>query len=705
MKTQSKILLSVLSSVAVSIVIAFIAFSILRGVNTELKRSQTFGDIIRKTNALQVLTGSFKEGSGRSDIRQVKEILLSLDGLLKKISPRAVHEQVLIKQLQNSHQELGPLIDQLFVSGEIAGGIERERRNILSAQILMKVRFISDDTDRLMDISESRIISAQDRAGAMVIALIIILALTNGAIYFLSGRGIVRAQEALRSSEERFRVTLSSIGDAVIATDGSGRVTFINPVAVGLTGWPYEEATRQSIHTIFQIINEKTRQPAKNVVERVLRDGQVVNLANHTALLTRDGHEIPIEDSAAPIKDSTGNLSGVVLVFHDVTEKRRVQEALQESEKHFRALVEASSDVLYRMSPDWSEMRRLRSGHFLADTESSRTWLQEYIHPDDQAHVTTIINKAIRNKSIFELEHRVLRVDGTIGWTFSRAIPLLDANGEVVEWFGAASDITQRKKAEEELRQSEQLYKTLHAELELRVRERTAELERKNQELQEFAFVASHDLAEPLRKIQAFGSLLEARSADRLGDLDKNYISRMTGAANRMQELLEALLRYSRIETQGRDLVPVKLEEIVQTVTSDLEVSINKIGAHVEVGPLPLIHGDPYQWRQLFQNLIANAVKYHRSEVKTVIKVYGEENDGTCCIFVEDNGIGFDERYLDKIFQPFQRLHGKNEYPGTGIGLAICKKIVERHKGTITAKSTPGRGSTFMVTLPVKRGE
>jgi light-regulated signal transduction histidine kinase (bacteriophytochrome) len=229
-------------------------------------------------------------------------------------------------------------------------------------------------------------------------------------------------------------------------------------------------------------------------------------------------------------------------------------------------------------------------------------------------------------------------------------------------------------------------------------------LESKNKALQEFAFIASHDLSEPLRKIQTFGSLLEAKSADRLHEQERDYIIRMTGAANRMQELLDALLRYSRVDTQGRDFVPVKLKEIVQTVTTDLEVPINKIGAHVEIGSLPIIQGDPYQWRQLFQNLIANAVKYHRTEGNPVIKLYGEENDGTGRIFVEDNGIGFDEKYLDKIFQPFQRLHGRHEYPGTGIGLAICKKIVERHGGTITAKSTPGKGSTFIVTLP-RQGE
>lgn len=175
----------------------------------------------------------------------------------------------------------------------------------------------------------------------------------------------------------------------------------------------------------------------------------------------------------------------------------------------------------------------------------------------------------------------------------------------------------------------------------------------------------------------------------------------MTGSANRMQDLLEALLRYSRVDTEGQEFGPTKLDEVVRDSVADLEVAIGKVEASVEIGPLPIVNGDPYQLRQLFQNLIANAVKYHRSEVKADVKIYGEETDGNCRIFVEDNGIGFDEKFLDKIFQPFQRLHGSNEYPGTGIGLAICKKIVERHGGTITAKSTPGKGSTFIVTLPV----
>jgi signal transduction histidine kinase len=286
---------------------------------------------------------------------------------------------------------------------------------------------------------------------------------------------------------------------------------------------------------------------------------------------------------------------------------------------------------------------------------------------------------------------------GMTYWDWS-LIPVKDAAGRVSDLVLTLAECTERIRAEEALRKA-------HDQLELRVKERTAELERKNRELQEFAYVASHDLSEPLRKIQTFGDLLKTKSEHRLSEQERDYVSRMTGSASRMQELLDALLKYSRVETQAHDFVPVKLEDIARTVVTDLEVSIKNTGAVVEIGSLPIIHGDPYQWRQVFQNLLGNALKYHRSEVKTAVKVYGVEKDGGYHIFVKDNGIGFDEKYLDKIFEPFQRLHGKHEYPGTGIGLAICRKIVERHGGKITATSTLGKGSVFIITMPQQQGK
>ncbi len=258
----------------------------------------------------------------------------------------------------------------------------------------------------------------------------------------------------------------------------------------------------------------------------------------------------------------------------------------------------------------------------------------------------------------------------------------------------------ERKEFETRLRRTLEL-EQMNEILEERVRERTAELERSNKELREFTMVASHDLSEPLRKIQTFGSLLQARVSERLDDSSRDHLSRMVGAANRMQELLKALFKYSRLETRGEGFGPARLGEVVQGAAGDLDEAIRKAEARVEIGPLPTITGDPDQLRHLFQNLIANAVEYSRPGVRTVVRIYGEESGGQCRVFVEDNGIGFEEKYLDKIFQPFQMLHGRGKYPGIGIGLAVCKKIVERHGGTVTARSTPGKGSVFMVTLPV----
>jgi signal transduction histidine kinase len=231
-------------------------------------------------------------------------------------------------------------------------------------------------------------------------------------------------------------------------------------------------------------------------------------------------------------------------------------------------------------------------------------------------------------------------------------------------------------------------------------------LAQSNRELEEFAFVASHDLQEPLRKIQTFGDRLKDKYGDGLGEGGRDYLERMQNASIRMQALIQGLLTYSRVTSRPEPFSSVSLTSLVQEVVSDLTVRIEQTGGRVEVGELPVIEASPYQIRQLFQNLLSNALKFRREE-QPLIRVHGNRvNNPTeqwVKIMVEDNGIGFDEKYLDRIFQPFQRLHGRSHYEGTGIGLAICRKIVERHYGTITAKSTPGRGSTFIITFPVKQ--
>ena len=235
-----------------------------------------------------------------------------------------------------------------------------------------------------------------------------------------------------------------------------------------------------------------------------------------------------------------------------------------------------------------------------------------------------------------------------------------------------------------------------------------AALRRSNTELEQFASVASHDLQEPLRKIQAFGDRLKAKYGHVLDDRGRDYLERMQNGAGRMRTLITDLLTLSRVTTRVQPFVPVDLVEVARGVVSDLETRIEQTGGRVEVGDLPTIDADATQMRQLLQNLIDNGLKFHRPDVPPVVKISAKRLDGPgggelCQMYAEDNGIGFDEKHLDRVFAPFQRLHGGSEYEGTGMGLAICRKIVERHGGSITGKSSPGQGATFIVTLPRKQ--
>ena len=657
-------------------------------------------------------------------------------------------------------------------------------------------------------------------------------------------RGRKEAEARLRESEQRLRTLVDAAPLGIYLIDADFRVSHVNPVARPVFG-DIPDLIGRDFEEVVHILWPKAY--ADEVVARfrhTLATGEPY-FAPELIEERRDRGVVEIYESHINRILLPDGRFGVVCYFQDVSARVQARRAIAESETRFRALVMASSDVVYRMSPDWAEMRRLHGRAFIADTdEPSRDWLERYIHPDDQPRVLAAIREAIRTRRTFELEHRVRRVDGTFGWTFSRAIPLLDADGEIVEWFGAASDVTQRKQAEEALAdvtdasdRQRRLYETIlsttpdlvyvfgldyrftyaneallqmwgrtlddsigkrlrevgyepwHAEmhereidqvvatkrpvrgevpfhhavlgrriydyilvpvlnaegnveavagttrdvterqqteealrlltetLEQQVAARTAELERanaelrrSNRELQDFAYAASHDLQEPLRKITTFAGLLSSEYQPVLDETGHAYMKRMHDAASRMSDLLRDLLAFSRVATQGAVFEQIDLNDIVTDVLSILEVSIAETGSRVEVGPLPTVEADPTQMRQLFQNLIGNALKFHRPDASPVVRVRGAlepPEDGApsvCRIEVTDDGIGFDEKYLDRIFAPFQRLHGRNTYAGTGMGLAICRRFVERHGGAITARSAPGQGARFIVTLPAGSG-
>lgn len=275
--------------------------------------------------------------------------------------------------------------------------------------------------------------------------------------------------------------------------------------------------------------------------------------------------------------------------------------------------------------------------------------------------------------------------NGDLYWELLSILPLKNGEGDITHFIAVKVDDTERRRAEQKMRHY------------------AGELERSNQALNDFAAIASHDLQEPLRKVAAFAERLR----ENLNDQGLDYLERMLKATGRMQRFISDLLEYSRVAAKARVFNSVNLQVLVADVLSDLEVRIVQSGAKVEVGSLPVLTADELQLRQLFQNLIANALKFQKKGVPPIVTVdsWFSGETGLWTITVEDNGIGFDEKHVERIFKPFERLHGRSDYEGSGIGLAVCRKIVQRHGGEITAKSIPHTGTKFIVTLPEKQSQ
>jgi signal transduction histidine kinase/CHASE3 domain sensor protein len=321
---------------------------------------------------------------------------------------------------------------------------------------------------------------------------------------------------------------------------------------------------------------------------------------------------------------------------------------------------------------------------------------QENVYPEDQGAVEKFIDEIVDDHDGKTLEFRI-EVQGVLKYLSMTSKPR-DANVKSgVDILGTVIDVTDQKMYETQLEQY------------------TAELKRSNEDLEQFAYVASHDLQEPLRKIRAFGDRLVSRYKQKLDGPGEDYIKRMQSASSRMQTLIEDLLSFSRVSRSGEVFQQLDMDQIMTEINEDLDIQIKRENAVIKIAGLPSVMGEKMQIKRLFQNLINNAVKFHKPNEIPVVEVYGKPikwqeikkefnvslpDNAYVKITVKDNGIGFDERFIDKIFNIFQRLHGRTDYEGTGIGLAICRKIVTNHKGFITARSKENIGSEFIVILP-----
>jgi light-regulated signal transduction histidine kinase (bacteriophytochrome) len=307
----------------------------------------------------------------------------------------------------------------------------------------------------------------------------------------------------------------------------------------------------------------------------------------------------------------------------------------------------------------------------------------EYIHPDDKHFMLENIQRAQNNKESVKLEYRIVTDDGKIKYLSYIGTSILGDKRLINKRFGTVLDITDRKIAE------------------LRLQKTLEELARSNKELEQFAYIASHDLQEPLRMISSFIRMFEMKYKNQIDEKANEYIWQIVDGSNRMSSLIQDLLSYARVTTKKESFADTDLNTVISEIRRDLQVAIVETKTSIEVDFLPEVKADATQMKQLFQNLIQNSLKFRNNE-KTFIKISAELKDNEWIFTVKDNGIGIKSEDFDRIFMLFQRLNEKGKYPGTGIGLAICKRIVERHGGHIWLESEEGNGTTFYFSIPVR---
>lgn len=518
----------------------------------------------------------------------------------------------------------------------------------------------------------------------------------NGEItgYMGSARDItsrIQVERETRQRERQLRALFDHLPIGVWFADQEGRLVFGNPAVRNI--W---EGTGDFGAGEFPVQKGKgwwydSGQPLQSkdwAGARAVRNGET-SINEVIEIECFNGRHKIIHNSAVPVRDEEGRITGAVILNEDITEQMKAQHALHKSEERFRAMFEISTVGQAEVDPQTYRYLTVNS-RLCEITGYSREELVgmsvlDLTHPEDRAADQQRYDEAMNSAgTTYTNRKRYIRKDGDIRWVDVQARMIKDEKGRPLSSMSVILDVTDQIKAEEAI----QRY--------------VEQLTASNRELEEFAFVASHDLQEPLRKIESFSDLLDQRLSGSLPDVERDYLNRVKSAATRMRRMIEDLLALSRVRTRAQSYSAVDLNEVIRSVLDDLEVRINTSGGRVEAGSLPVIRADEAQIRQLMLNLVNNALKFHREGVPPLIQISSRGLPGKRVeVTVQDNGIGFEMRYIERIFQPFQRLNERGRFEGTGMGLAICRKIVERHHGTIAAESQPGEGSRFIITLPV----
>ncbi|MFH1146582.1 MAG: PAS domain S-box protein [Pseudomonadota bacterium] len=488
-----------------------------------------------------------------------------------------------------------------------------------------------------------------------------------------------RAEEAIRQAYTELDQVFNTAADGMRIVDRDFTVLKVNETFAALSGIKegpvvgkkcFETLSGPLCHTpncpLTRILAGEARVECD--VEKVRSDGTVV----------------PCILTATPFRDPNGRLIGVVEDFRDITQRMLARQAAGQAHAELNQIFETAADGMRLIDRDFNILRVNETFAALAGMDRNEAIGKKcyevfpgHLCRSSNCPLTRILNGEER----MEFDAEKTRRDGTVVPCIITATPFLDQNGRMIGIVEDFKDITERKHTEEILKS------------------KTNELTRSNAELEQFAYIASHDLQEPLRVMSSYLQLLERRYKESLDAKAQEFITRAVDASARMKLLIDDLLAYSRLSTRAKPFELTDFNEALRKSLADLEISIRDNGVIVTSDRLPAGMADGSQILQLFQNLLSNAIKF-RNPSQPRIHIGAKRADGEWLFFVRDNGIGIDMEYADRIFEVFQRLHTRSEYPGTGIGLAICKKVVERHGGRIWVESEPGQGSAFFFTIP-----